>query len=170
MFGNEFGITTSFVAIANVGHGGERNRSKTSHKVIYGSNNVVKENHPQASSTIQAGFWIQEINLGPFDRHYWCILFILSSIYVGWYLVYCVAFKLVQNVETLCARHNNCYFAQCKFKYSTFQNERKSPSFGDQSMHVSNVGTNSFHEHWGPWPIPKLTPFTYWNQKWEMIF
>ena len=49
-----------------------------------------------------------------------------------------------------------------------FQKKGKSRSYEDQRMQLQTVSTGSFHGQWGPGPIPKLTPFTYWNRKWEV--
>ena len=118
--GNGSGITTGFVAVATVGHGGVGGRYATSHKLcmpmqeMHGSKNVLKENHLETSSTIPMGPEIQEINPGMFGGHRWCFFFRfwLSTVFVGWYwIAYDVAPKPVGNEETLCAGRNNCCFA-----------------------------------------------------------
>ena len=81
--GNGSGITTGFVAVATVGHGGVGGRYATSHKLcmpmqeMHGSKNVLKENHLETSSTIPMGPEIQEINPGMFGGHRWCFFFSL---------------------------------------------------------------------------------------------
>ena len=48
-----------------------------------------------------------------------------------------------------------------------FKKEGESNSYEDERMQMQSVGTGSFHRQWGLGSIPKLTPFTYWNRKWE---
>lgn len=37
-----------------------------------------------------------------------------------------------------------------------------------QESQLLNWRSNVFDGQWGPGPIPKLTPFTYWNRLWEV--
>ena len=46
-----------------------------------------------------------------------------------------------------------------------FKKNGESSTYEDQRMEMQIVGTDSLHGQWGPGPIPKLTPFTYWNRK-----
>ena len=48
-----------------------------------------------------------------------------------------------------------------------FKEKKESSTKEDQRMQMQVVGTDSFHGQWDPEPIPKVTPFTYWNRKWE---
>ena len=54
------------------------------------------------------------------------------------------------------------------FNNPPFPKKTKYGSHGDDQMLMQTFGPDRFHGQWGPGPVPKLTPFTYWNRKWEV--
>ena len=54
------------------------------------------------------------------------------------------------------------------FSTQPFEKEGESSLYEEQRMEMHTVGTYNFHGQWGPRPIPKFIPFTYWNSKWEV--